>query len=171
MRMKSISVLIISVIFFFPGFQVTAKQATVHEKADKILIEKGKRKLTLFSNGKKIRTYKVSLGRNPKGRKIKKGDKKTPEGFYKIDSRQRLSRYHLALHISYPNRNDRAHAEKLKVDPGGNIMIHGIKNGHGWLGKLHRLSDWTQGCIAVTNDEIEEIWDLVPNGTTVEIRP
>lgn len=140
-------------------------------KADKIVIEKAKRKLILLSKGKIIKTYKIALGRHPKGAKTKRGDKKTPEGIYTIDYRIRNSGYHRALHISYPNQKDLKRAEKQKVDPGGDIMIHGIKNGFGWLGRLHRLTDWTLGCIAVTNSEIEEIWNLVPNGTVVEIKP
>jgi murein L,D-transpeptidase YafK len=155
----------------FFGCCAFGKQEKNKEKADKILIEKGNRRLALLSKGKEIRVYTISLGRNPKGPKTKQGDKKTPEGIYKIISRNRHSRYHLALKISYPNNKDLQRAKKHKLNPGGDIMIHGIKNGLGWLGRLHRLIDWTQGCIAVTNKEMEEIWDLVPIGTPVEIRP
>jgi murein L,D-transpeptidase YafK len=139
--------------------------------ADKVLIEKSQRHLKLFHSGKLIKSYKVALGKNPNGQKVQEADGRTPEGNYFIDGRKSNSAFHLALHISYPNAVDKARAESLGVKPGGNIMIHGIKNGLGWLGSLHRLSDWTQGCIAVKDSEIEEIWNLVPNGTLVEIVP
>lgn len=139
--------------------------------ASKVLIEKGRRALTLLSQDKVLKTYKIALGGNPKGPKERQGDNKTPEGAYIIDSRNRDSAYHLSLHISYPNEKDRKRARELGVSPGGNIMIHGLKNGFSWIGDLHTESDWTKGCIAVTDEEIEEIAALVPNGTAVEIRP
>jgi len=139
--------------------------------ADKILIEKSKRKMTLFAGGTVLKTYKIALGGNPNGPKERQGDNKTPEGIYIIDSRNRDSRYHLSLHVSYPNEKDRRRAKELGVSPGGNIMIHGMKNGYSWIGELHTAVDWTNGCIAVTDEEIEEIDKLVPNGTVVEIRP
>ena len=139
--------------------------------ADKILIEKKDRRLTLISKGKALKTYKIALGGNPNGPKEMQGDNKTPEGTYVIDSRRRDSDYHLSLHISYPNEKDRKRAKKLGVSPGGDVMIHGIKNGFSWVGDRHTQIDWTKGCIAVTDEEIEEIDKLVPNGTVVEIRP
>jgi len=139
--------------------------------ADKILIEKKERRLTLISQGRLLKTYKIALGGNPNGPKERQGDNKTPEGTYIIDSRNKDSRYHLSLHISYPNEKDRRRAKELGVSPGGDIMIHGIKNGFSWVGDLHTEVDWTKGCIAVTDEEIEEIEKLVPNGTIVEIRP
>jgi tetratricopeptide (TPR) repeat protein len=139
--------------------------------ADKILIEKKERRLTLISRGEVLKTYKIALGGNPNGPKERQGDNKTPEGTYIIDSRKRDSRYHLSLHISYPNEKDKQRAKELGVSPGGDIMIHGIKNGLSWVGDLHADVDWTKGCIAVTDEEIEEIEKLVPNGTVVEIRP
>jgi outer membrane protein assembly factor BamD (BamD/ComL family) len=139
--------------------------------ADKILIEKKERRLTLISQGRLLKTYKIALGGNPNGPKERQGDNKTPEGIYVIDSRNKDSRYHLSLHISYPNEKDRRRAKELGVSPGGDIMIHGIKNGFSWVGDLHTEVDWTKGCIAVTDEEIEEIEKLVPNGTIVEIRP
>ena len=139
--------------------------------ADKVLIEKKARRLTLLSKGQVIKSYKVALGRNPAGPKEKEGDNRTPEGTYTIDTRNTKSRYHLALHVSYPNTQDIQRAKKQGVSPGGNIMIHGIRNGFGWIGRFHRWLDWTKGCIAVTNNEIDEIGRLVENGTPVEIRP
>jgi murein L,D-transpeptidase YafK len=139
--------------------------------ADRILIEKKERRLTLFSKGKELQTYKIALGGNPNGPKERQGDNKTPEGIYVIDSRNKDSRYHLSLHISYPNEKDKKRAKQLGLSPGGDIMIHGIKNGLSWAGDLHTEVDWTKGCIAVTDEEIEEIDKLAPSGTIVEIRP
>lgn len=141
------------------------------ESADKVLIEKKERRLTLFSKGEVIKTYKIALGGDPVGPKERQGDNKTPEGTYTIDSRNRNSDYHLSLRISYPNEKDKLRAKALGVSPGGDIMIHGIKNGLSWVGALHAGIDWTKGCIAVTDKEMEEIYKLVPNGTIVEIRP
>jgi lipoprotein-anchoring transpeptidase ErfK/SrfK len=141
------------------------------EPVDKVLIEKKKRVLSLISGGETIKTYHVALGTNPVGPKQRVGDLKTPEGTYTIESRNRNSAYHLALRISYPNKQDQMQAQKLGVSPGGDIMIHGLKNDLTWVGGIHSGMDWTKGCIAVTNEEIEEIARLVPNGTPVEIRP
>ena len=141
------------------------------EPADKVLIEKKERQLTLLSKGEVIKSYKIALGGNPVGRKERQGDNKTPEGTYIIDSKNRNSGYHLSLHISYPNEKDIMRAKELGVSPGGDIMIHGIKNGFSLVGASHAEVDWTKGCIAVTNQEMEEIYKLVPNGTIVEIRP
>jgi len=139
--------------------------------ADRILIEKKERRLTLLSKGKVLKAYQIALGGNPNGPKERQGDNKTPEGTYVIDSRNKNSRYHRSLHISYPNEKDKKRAKELGVSPGGDIMIHGIKNGLSWVGDLHTDVDWTKGCIAVTDEEIDEIDKLVPNGTIVEIRP
>jgi len=141
------------------------------EPADKVLIEKKERRLTLLSKDEVIKTYKIALGGNPVGPKERQGDNKTPEGIYTIDSRNRNSGYHLSLHISYPNEKDNMRAKELGVSPGGDIMIHGIKNGFSWVGASHAAVDWTKGCIAVTDQEMEEIDKFVPNGTIVEIRP
>jgi murein L,D-transpeptidase YafK len=141
------------------------------ESADKVLIQKKERRLTLLSKGEVIKTYKIALGGNPVGPKERQGDHKTPEGTYIIDSRNQNSGYHLSLHISYPNEKDKIRAKELGVSPGGDIMIHGIKNGLTWVGALHAEVDWTKGCIAVADHEMEEIYKLVPNGTTVEIKP
>jgi murein L,D-transpeptidase YafK len=141
------------------------------EKADSVLILKKDHVLELLAGGKVIRTYKVALGSGGLAAKEREGDGRTPEGHYVIDSRNEHSAYHRALHISYPNDEDRRRAAKLGVSPGGEIMIHGLPNGKGWIGEAHRMYDWTLGCVAVTDDEIEEIWKLVPVGTPVEIRP
>lgn len=112
-----------------------------------------------------LRTYRVALGRDPIGHKECEGDGRTPEGRYTIDRRNPKSRYYLALHISYPNESDRARAAAQGLDPGGDIMIHGLKDG------VVHDDDWTQGCIAVTDAEMEEIWALVPEGTPISIEP
>jgi murein L,D-transpeptidase YafK len=138
--------------------------------ADRIVVEKAARTLSLYRGGRLLKTYKIALGPNPTGHKQQEGDGRTPEGTYTIDSRKRNSAFHRALHISYPNAEDRRRARRRGVSPGGDIMIHGLPNGLGAIGKKHVLRDWTEGCIAVTNEEIEEIWRVVPNGTPIEIR-
>jgi murein L,D-transpeptidase YafK len=140
-------------------------------QADRVVVEKKARRMILFAKGKAIKQYCIALGRSPEGPKTQEGDCKTPEGTYFIESRNSKSVYHAALRISYPNSFDIRRAKEFGVEPGGDIMIHGIRKGFGWIGRLHRFVDWTKGCIAVTNEEIEEILHLVPNGTPVEIRP
>jgi murein L,D-transpeptidase YafK len=138
---------------------------------DRILVEKTARKLSILRNGKLIKTYRVALGRNPVGAKEEEGDMKTPEGTYQIDGRNPKSDYHLALHVSYPSEKDNTRAGRRGVNAGSDIMIHGLPNGKGWMGAAHRQIDWTAGCIAVTDEEIEELWRVVPDGTAIEIRP
>ena len=138
---------------------------------DRILIEKNARRLMLISQGEVLKSYNIALGGNPIGPKERQGDSKTPEGTYVIDGRNKDSRFHYSLHISYPNERDKNRAKGLGVSPGGDIMIHGIKNGFSWVGDAHTAVDWTKGCIAVTDEGIEEISKLAPNGTIVEIRP
>jgi murein L,D-transpeptidase YafK len=155
------------------GFAVPliTQPASALQKADSILILKKDHVLELLKGGKVIRTYKVALGSGGLAPKEREGDGRTPEGHYIIDSRYAESHYHKALHVSYPNEEDRKRAARLGVSPGGAIMIHGLPNGMGSIGAAHRLYDWTLGCIAVTDEEIDEIWNLVPVGTPVEIRP
>jgi murein L,D-transpeptidase YafK len=144
--------------------------ATNAPLADKIVIVKSTRTMTLLNGDKVLKTYKVALGTAPVGAKRVEGDHKTPEGNYVIDAKNSQSRFHLSLHISYPSAADQQRARKLGVRPGGAIMIHGLPPAFAYLGALHRQTDWTDGCIAVSNAEIEEIWKLVPVGTRVEIR-
>ena len=138
---------------------------------DRIVAEKSARRLSIFREGKQLKTYRVALGRNPIGPKQQEGDMKTPEGIYQIDYRNPHSDYHLALHVSYPSAEDISRAAERGVQPGFDIMIHGLPNGRGWIGAFHRRSDWTAGCIALTDAEIEELWRVTPDGTTIEIRP
>jgi len=125
--------------------------------------------MQLLAGGKVIHTYKVALGQGGLLPKEREGDGRTPEGHYKIEAKY-INQYHKAMRISYPDAQDRKRAAKLGVSPGGSILIHGLPNGEGWIGAAHRLRDWTLGCVAVTNEEIDEIFKLVPVGTPVEIR-
>ncbi len=139
--------------------------------ADSVLVEKSKRKMYLIHDGKPFREYDISLGDSPIGHKQQQGDEKTPEGNYVIDFRNPKSRYHLSLHINYPSQKDKDSAKKRGVSPGGDIFIHGLPNGMGFLELAFMGRDWTDGCIAVTNGQIEEIWNLVKDGTPILINP
>ncbi len=146
-------------------------EAAAPVQADRIVVEKGQRRMTLFNHGVPIRVYRIALGRHPVGPKERAGDGRTPEGHYVIDGRNAASPFHKALHLSYPNIDDRNRALALRVDPGGDIEIHGLRQGAGWIGSVQHFYDWTRGCIAVTNVEIDEIWKLVPDGTPIDIQP
>jgi murein L,D-transpeptidase YafK len=139
--------------------------------ADHILVEKAARRLSLHRGSTRLKTYPISLGRSPVGPKEREGDHRTPEGAYTIDRRKSDSGFHRALHVSYPSPSDIDQAVLRGVPPGADIMIHGLPNGLGWLGAFHRALDWTAGCIAVTDAQIDEIWRAVPDGTPIEIRP
>ena len=162
---------IFALLFVLACALSAAQQPLPPQKADSLLILKKDHLLELLANGHVIRTYKVALGQGGLAAKEREGDGRVPEGHYTIDARNAHSAYHKALHISYPNAEDRRRAAKMGVPPGGAVMIHGLPNGKGWVGAAHRLYDWTLGCIAVTDEEIDEIWNLVPAGTPVEIRP
>jgi murein L,D-transpeptidase YafK len=141
-------------------------------KADKILVLKSARKLQLLKDGVVLKTFPIALGANPVGPKRAGGDGKTPEGVYTIDGFQPHSRYHLALHISYPNATDRAQAEAAHRDPGGDIEIHGLPAWYnGPLNPNRFDKDWTHGCVSVGDRAIEEIYSAVSVGTPIEIRP
>ncbi len=140
-------------------------------KADLVIVEKSARRLYLVHKGFVFRTYRIALGKHPKQPKVQEGDGRTPEGVYLIDGRNPNSNFHLSLHISYPNSQDIARAAALGVSPGGMIMIHGLPNGFTARQIDHPDWDWTNGCIAVTNAEIEEIWRFVDDGTPIVIRP
>lgn len=137
--------------------------------ADKVLVIKSERKLLLMKGTDVLKTYTVSLGGNPVGSKIREGDHKTPEGIYVLDRHNAHSLYHRSIHISYPNADDVARARRLGVPTGGDLYIHGLPNDY--EGPTQQLGDWTEGCIAVTNAEIEEIWRVVADGTPIEIKP
>ena len=155
------------------GGEPNLSVSTQSPYADKVLVKKSERKLYLLKNGQPIRTYRVSLGTNPRGHKQRRGDNRTPEGLYYLDGRNPGSRFYKALHISYPNANDRIAAASRGVSPGGQVMIHGLGGGSRArdLQDMLQGADWTAGCIAVSNAEIEEIWGYTMNGTPIEIQP
>ncbi|PTD95027.1 L,D-transpeptidase family protein [Pseudothauera lacus] len=140
-------------------------------RAEAVLVVKSERRLHLLRDGVPYRSYAVALGGNPAGHKQQEGDQRTPEGDYVLDWRNPRSGYYLSLHVSYPNDTDRARAAAQGVSPGGMIMIHGQRNGLGWLGALTQRRDWTDGCVAVSNVAMEEIWRAVANGTPIRIEP
>ncbi len=140
-------------------------------EADRIIVEKSKRTLTLLRGKTVLKHYPISLGREPIGAKEREGDGKTPEGIYRIIAHKPDSSFHRALRVSYPDAADIERAQKQGVSPGSDIMVHGIRNGLGWIGRAQRALDWTAGCIAVTNPEIEELFAAVPDGAVIEIRP
>lgn len=141
-------------------------------KIDLIVIEKEKRILSIYDNGSLIKSYKISLGKNPVGRKQFEGDKKTPEGVYYIDGKNPKSKYFLNLGISYPNEKDMAYAESHGKSAGGDIKIHGLPNGFSMAKPLFDIyGDWTEGCIAVNNEDMAELYNIIDIGTKIEIKP
>lgn len=156
-------------VLYNPSF--CSEKASVSNYADKVVVIKSKRVLMVMRNGEILKIYKIALGKNPVGHKTREGDQKTPEGNYILDSRNSNSKYHLSMHISYPNESDILNSKKNGVSPGSGIMIHGVTRELEALGRFHRFSDWTNGCVAVTNFEMKEIWKLVPDGTPIEIKP
>jgi murein L,D-transpeptidase YafK len=156
-------------LVFFSFWPIVASGVLLH--ADKVVVIKSKRIMMLMRDSDILKVYRVALGKQPNGRKIKSGDQKTPEGTYILDSRKSDSKFYRAIHISYPNESDILTAKRLGCAPGGAIMIHGLPKKLEDLGKAHRMWDWTDGCIAVTNSEMEEIWDFVPDGIPIEIKP
>ena len=148
-----------------------AQTAPAPPHVDRVVVLKKERTLQLMSQGKVIKAYKVALGGDPVGAKARQGDHKTPEGLYVLDSRNPHSQFYKSIHISYPSARDRAAARKNGVSPGGDVFVHGLPNGYGWIGAGHRAKDWTDGCIAVTDQEIDEIWLAVADGTPIEIQP
>lgn len=160
------------VILFSFGFIFINKNTPIPDNVaiDKILVTKSSHQMEVFANNKLIKTYKIAFGRGGKGAKQYEGDKKTPEGTYTINSKNKDSGYHNNLGISYPNQFDIAQCKKMNKPTGGDIKIHGLKNGFGFIGGLHRLFDWTLGCIALTNLEIDELSAHTPIGTMIVIK-
>lgn len=144
-------------------------RSRANPKADVVIVKKSERRLYLYSEGEVLRVYRVSLGRRPSGHKLWEGDGRTPEGRYELDWRNANSQYYRSIHISYPSAEEIAAAEIRGDDPGGMIMIHGLPSGGSR--SAHRERDWTDGCIAVTNEEMAEIWATVEDGTPIEIVP
>jgi murein L,D-transpeptidase YafK len=157
--------------YFYALAGPSATRGAAGTKADRIVVAKSARTMTLMRGADVLKTYKVALGGQPIGAKEREGDHKTPEGIYSVAAKIEHSKFHHGLLISYPNAADREKARKLGVKAGGAIEIHGLGEKFGWVGAAHRATDWTDGCIAVTNQEIDEIWPMVEVGTVVEIRP
>ncbi len=156
----------LSVYYFYPEDKLPADI-----QLDKLVVFKSKRQLLVYSNGKIVKTYKISLGKQPVGDKEFEGDCKTPEGLYFINDKNPYSGYYKNLGISYPDKDDIENAKRLGKPSGGNIKIHGLRNNTGAIGKFHRWFDWTLGCIAVTDQEIDELYKAVKIGTQIEIKP
>lgn len=174
MRMRKIIKLAVFAGVTFAAFSLQALSSNdsplpMSAMADKVVVLKRERKLLLIKGNEVLKTYAVSLGGNPVGLKIREGDRRTPEGNYVLDWHNAYSQYHKSIHISYPNAKDVARARRLGVRTGGDLFIHGLPND--FEGPDQQLGDWTNGCIAVTNAEIDEIWRVVADGTPIEIKP
>lgn len=156
--------LFLSVILYVP---VSLAQPSV----DFVRVVKSERKLMLFSGGQVVREFRIALGGNPAGHKQEEGDQRTPEGSYILDYKKSDSAFYKAVHISYPNVHDLAAAKQRGVRPGGQIMIHGQKNAGGRWAFLSEFVDWTKGCIALKNEEMDVLWNLIAEGTKIEILP
>jgi L,D-transpeptidase-like protein len=152
-----------------PNIRANPTAVPIH--ADSIVVEKSHHTMTLYDHGTPVRIYFVALGQSPVGKKMSRGDNRTPEGLYYIDGHNPASKYHLSLKVSYPNAQDIAEAQAHGYSVGGDIMIHGLPKGFEDVGAEHRQHDWTNGCIAVTNAEIEEIWTAIPDGAAIHIKP
>ena len=150
---------------------IASSPAAAAVKIDLVRVDKSDRRMELLAQGEIVRSYSIALGRNPVGHKQQQGDQRTPEGRYLLDWQNPQSCCFRSLHISYPNEADKAAAKHAGVDPGGMIMIHGQVNGFGWWGWLFQMFDWTDGCIAVTDEDMREIWNMVQVGTAIEINP
>lgn len=168
-RQKKVLSLIVGIFLVAsrPAEQVLASIT----RADKVVVIKSERVMKLLKEGIVVKSYEIALGKEPVGAKAQKGDRKTPEGTYILDRRNSNSKFYRSIHVSYPNRSDLENAQKYGVSPGGDIMIHGLPKGLERVGELHTLINWTKGCIAVTNAQMDEIWQMVPNGTPIEIKP
>ena len=153
------------------GACVQAPPPATPPTADRIIVQKSSRTLELLRDGKAFASFPIALGREPSGPKQRQGDGRTPEGLYRIDWRSMQSRYTRALHISYPEERDQERARTIGVDPGGEIFIHGLPPDYGPFDPPQWFRDWTEGCISVGNAAIVKIWDMVPDGTPIEILP
>ncbi len=141
------------------------------EKADSVVVVKSEKKLYLYKAGQVLASYTVVFGASPNGHKQQQGDERTPEGRYTLDYKKADSAFHKAIHISYPNAKDTEAAKKRGVDPGGAVMIHGQKNGFAWASFLTQRFNWTNGCVALANADMDAVWEAVEAGTPIEIKP
>ena len=161
----------VRILLMIAAWLAALSSAHAVDKIDLVRVDKSERRMELVAKGQVLRSYSVALGGNPVGHKQREGDERTPEGRYVLDWRNANSCCMKSLHISYPNDADKAAAAQFGVSPGGNIMIHGQVNGYGWWGWLIQLFDWTNGCIAVNDTDMIEIWNMVAAGTPIEIDP
>ena len=145
--------------------------AIASEKADRVVVYKSTKTLTLYQGVKPLGSFAVAFGANPKGHKQHEGDERTPEGRYLLDYKKADTQYHRSIHISYPNQGDIAAAKQRGVPPGGDIMIHGQRNGYGWAAALTQRFNWTNGCIALRDEDMDKVWESVETGTPIEIYP
>lgn len=167
---KALFLILIAPLFLCANTAPIANPEVI--KADLVTVVKSDRKMYLSYKGKILKTFKIALGGNPVGHKEVQGDQKTPEGYYKLDYFKENSSFYKALRISYPNSMDCANARKVGKSPGGSIMIHGQPNNQGWFKSFFKQrEDWTAGCIALHNDEMDEVLKLVKVGTPIHIRP
>lgn len=140
-------------------------------KIDLVVVTKSKAKMVLMRNGKVMRQYRIAMGDRPKGHKLKEGDQRTPEGRYILDYKKSDSAYYRAIHISYPNDEDKLRAKALGISPGGQIMIHGQNPNSSLTPEEAQKFNWTDGCIAITNRQMDELWGSIEPGTPIEIWP
>lgn len=165
---KAGSVIITFALLIFCGISNAEKS---QEKADLVVVEKSKHLLSIYKANKLLASYHVAFGGSPTGNKQKEGDKKTPEGRYILDYRIENNAYHKAFHVSYPNAKDTENARKLGVSPGSAIMVHGQKNGFDWASSIVQRFNWTKGCVALANQDLDQMWSIVNVGTPIEIKP
>ena len=158
-------------IFLTLLFTLSTAYSVSSQKADSVLVVKSERRLYLIHKGESFASYKVTFGGDPNGHKQAQGDQKTPEGEYVLDYKNENSNYYKSIHISYPNKKDRENAKRLGVSPGGDIMIHGQLNGWEWAAPIVQLFSWTDGCIALSNKDMDQVWLAIDPGTPIEIRP
>ncbi|MBX0333005.1 L,D-transpeptidase family protein [Pontibacter sp. HSC-14F20] len=170
--MKKLLLLFIIFVGAYYGYLVLSERSLPEgTKIDRLVVHKSERRLEAYSRGELVKSYTISLGKTPVGDKQHEGDNKTPEGRYTINGKNPHSAYYKNLGVSYPNAADRREAKRLGKPVGGDIKIHGLPNKMPFIGKWHRLMDWTAGCMAVTNDEMEELYQTVPVGTPIDIKP
>lgn len=165
--MKVTYKIIITAVTFF----LCSGLAYSEQLADFVLVIKSESRLYLIREGKELASFKVAFGSNPRGHKQQQGDERTPEGRYTLDYKNANSAYYKSIHISYPNAKDRENARKHGVDPGGHIMVHGQRNGYGGFSTIVQFFNWTNGCIALSNPDMDVVWQAVNPGTPIEIRP
>jgi murein L,D-transpeptidase YafK len=165
MKILAVSLTILSAFLAYTG------SASGQPKADQVLVVKSESRLYLIKEGDVFASFPVSFGGDPKGHKQERGDGRTPEGCYVLDYKNPNSSFYKSIHVSYPNAQDRRTAQKRGAEPGGDIMVHGQPNRWGWVSPVLQLFNWTNGCIALSNTNMDHVWDAVDVRTPIEIRP